>query len=541
MTWRRVSLVVAIAFSAACGSSGSSDPVPTCQADGSSCGAGKVCLSGACIAACVPDVTCTPSGTADPCKTYVTSCDANLTHTTCAAATTKADGATCGSGNVCLAGACIAACVPEVTCTPSGTADPCQVYLTTCDANLTHTTCAASSTKPNGATCGTGNVCSSGACIAACVPLSTCTPPPTADECRTYSTVCNATLTQGTCGATGIAPNGASCYTSGTCSAGVCRGGAAPVISPAGGSFPAGQTVTITADPAAVVYFTTDGTEPSNTQTVKSPAFTGGSHSVTLLSSTTIKAFAVLANKQSPTVSASFTIAPAPPPPPAIPNYPSGFAGSETSLQRNGQAEITPAARLELTPAIRNQVATAFYATPVDIRRFTTEFSFQFIPAETGVLADGITFTVQGSGPYAIGSLGGGLGYGPEPQAGSYISRIDRSVAVKFDTFDDVGEGNNSTGLYLDGAAPALPADPLPVSSVDLHSGHVFNVRLVYDGVNLTLTITDADGLHPSFTKSWPVDIPARVGGTTAYVGFTGATGAVSGTQDILTWTYSAP
>ena len=41
-------------------------------------------------------------------------------------------------------------------------------------------------------------------------------------------------------------------------------------------------------------------------------------------------------------------------------------------------------------------------------------------------------------------------------------------------------------------------------------------------------------------TLAQAVDIPGAVGGTTAYVGFTGGTGGTVSTQKILTWTYLA-
>jgi hypothetical protein len=72
-----------------------------------------------------------------------------------------------------------------------------------------------------------------------------------------------------------------------------------------------------------------------------------------------------------------------------------------------------------------------------------------------------------------------------------------------------------------------------------LQSGGIFNVHMTYNGSTLTMTITDADNPAQTFTTSWPVNIPATVGGPTAYVGFTGATGGSMATQQILTWTYS--
>ena len=58
-----------------------------------------------------------------------------------------------------------------------------------------------------------------------------------------------------------------------------------------------------------------------------------------------------------------------------------------------------------------------------------------------------------------------------------------------------------------------------------------------YAGAALTLTITDMV-THASWTHPFVVNIPAVVGGNTAYVGFTGGTGGQSSTQQILNWTF---
>jgi hypothetical protein len=51
----------------------------------------------------------------------------------------------------------------------------------------------------------------------------------------------------------------------------------------------------------------------------------------------------------------------------------------------------------------------------------------------------------------------------------SYTAGIGSSVAVKFDLYNNAGEGNNSTGLYTDGTSPTTPATTLG-SGVNLHS-----------------------------------------------------------------------
>ena len=114
---------------------------------------------------------------------------------------------------------------------------------------------------------------------------------------------------------------------------------------------------------------------------------------------------------------------------------------------------------------------------------------------------------------------------------------IANSVAVKFDLYDDEGEGIDSTGLYTNGAPPTIPAGDLSTTGINLHSGDIFNVQLAYNGVTLTETITDTS-TSATVTENYTVNIPAMVGGPTANIGFTGGTRTITATQDILNWTF---
>src|SRR4029077_16337826 len=177
---------------------------------------------------------------------------------------------------------------------------------------------------------------------------------------------------------------------------------------------------------------------------------------------------------------------------------------------------------------------SAWFTTPVNVQSFTNDFTFQFINASS----DGMTFTIQNAGATALGPSGGGLGYGaPLPTS---PPGIPTSVAVKFDLFQNVHEGNNSTGLYTNGASPTSPSVTLGTSGniVNLHSGDVLQVHMTYDGTTLAMTITDTV-TNATFTTSWAINIPATVGANTAFVGFTAGTGLQTTTQ-IVTWTYSA-
>ncbi len=216
---------------------------------------------------------------------------------------------------------------------------------------------------------------------------------------------------------------------------------------------------------------------------------------------------------------------PAPPPPaaPALPEFQGGF--NAVGLTVNGSASIAGSA-LKLTSGSPNDAGSAFYSTPLNIQRFTSDFTFQL----TNPVADGFTFTIQNGGAKALGGIGGYLGYGG----------ISKSVAIKFDLFSNDGEGPDSTGTYSDGTAPTTPAIDLTGTGIDLHSGDVFAAHVTYDGTNLVLTLTDTL-TGASWSHTHAIDIPGTVGSDTALVGFTGATGGLTSTQQILNWTFTNP
>ena len=210
--------------------------------------------------------------------------------------------------------------------------------------------------------------------------------------------------------------------------------------------------------------------------------------------------------------------------PPAI-DFADGFAGAASQLSLNGTVARLAGKNLELTDGHNSQKSSAFFNKPVSVTVFSTKFSFQ----PTKAMADGMTWTLQGGAPTALGKSGDGLGY----------QGIARSVAVKFSLF---GSGNlqSTSGMYLRGEAPGATGEVnLAPSGIDLHSEHVFNVGVDYDGTTLQVTITDATTQATS-TQSYAVNIPEIVGGPTAYVGFTAATGGLSAVQHVLSWTYTA-
>jgi Legume lectin domain/Chitobiase/beta-hexosaminidase C-terminal domain len=299
-----------------------------------------------------------------------------------------------------------------------------------------------------------------------------------------------------------------------------------PTITPGSESFSGSVNVSITDTPApsAAIYYTTDGSLPSpgsgTTRLYNGP--------LTVSTNTTVKAIATqsgYANSNVASATYSLVIN-------SI-NFGGGFT-STSGLQLNGSAAWNQAAsRLQLTNGGISQAGSVFSTTPANVQSFTTDFSFQL----TNATADGMTFAIQNSGATALGPSGGGLGYGAPLPGGT--PGIPTSVAIKFDLHSNAGEGSDSTGLYTNGASPTIPAIDMANSPINLHSGDIFKVHITYDGTWLLMTITDAT-TGKSFVEAWPVNIPSVVGGSAAFIGFTGGTGTSTATQEIVSWTYAA-
>jgi len=203
--------------------------------------------------------------------------------------------------------------------------------------------------------------------------------------------------------------------------------------------------------------------------------------------------------------------------------YPDGFDNDAPShFTFNGSASFTDNF-LQMTPNEGGQSGSVFYNTPMVVSSFRT--SFYFALQDPG--ADGMTFTLQGNSPQALGNGGGDLGYGG----------IDHSIAIKFDIYDNAGEGESSTGLYANGQDPFTPSVNLFESGVDLKAWNNMMCTMDYDGTTLNVRIIDT--MTGAFAdQSYTIDIPAVIGSSTAYAGFTGGTGGLSCRPIVLNWTF---
>src|SRR5262249_22009073 len=150
---------------------------------------------------------------------------------------------------------------------------------------------------------------------------------------------------------------------------------------------------------------------------------------------------------------------------------------------------------LSLIDGAQSQTGSVYATTQQNIAAFTTQFDFQI--NGQWPLGDGFTFVIQRAGLNAIGVGGGGLGY----------QGIGTSIAIKFDVFDNAGEGNNSTGLFQNGAAPTNNGSiGLDGTGFNMRSYNLSRATMAYDGTTLTLTLKDLV-TNATVTRQFAVNI----------------------------------
>ena len=215
--WLGLSLVAMVAGNVGC-SCGDTAVAPTGSSDASSepgDGSSTALPDASADASTVPPDAgcaftgaCTPAGTANPCVVGVASCDA-LGAKVCTA-TTQPDGANCGTDQVCTSGSCVA-CKAGLKCSAPG--NSCRIGALSCSGGPT---CGNLTDAPNGLTCGTGQVCQSGQCVS-CVQGGACTDQ--ANPCLQGTFNCTGGAA---CTGTTPAANGTSCGQNLACLGGAC-------------------------------------------------------------------------------------------------------------------------------------------------------------------------------------------------------------------------------------------------------------------------------------------------------------------------------
>jgi hypothetical protein len=184
---RYVAALVAVSSVCAGCSCGAADPVDDGGVDcsGNDCGSAGICTGAVANQPCQPTT---------PCTVGITSCSTAQSQPSCMVTGSKPDRTSCGGGKVCSGGACVpTACDPGMQCQP---ANPCSEGTIACPSSGALPTCVSAGARPDGAPCGTGLVCSAGACNPACVPDQRCQP---ANPCQIGTTACGSPFAAPTC------------------------------------------------------------------------------------------------------------------------------------------------------------------------------------------------------------------------------------------------------------------------------------------------------------------------------------------------------
>lgn len=209
----------------------------------------------------------------------------------------------------------------------------------------------------------------------------------------------------------------------------------------------------------------------------------------------------------------------------------SGFAGF-APVNTSGHAAATGVngdkAALTLSDGGANEASSAFAAIPQPVGGFHAAWTYQadqFGGMPPGG-ADGAAFILQNDprGPRALGGQGGGMGYG----VGDGGVAVARSAAFRLTLF-----GASGVSVGTNGAAES-PGDTLPV---DLRSGHPVRITLDYDGATLAETLKDLT-TGETWTGQDEMDVAGAVGGRTALVGFSGASGAQTARQTVRDFSF---
>ena len=225
-----------------------------------------------------------------------------------------------------------------------------------------------------------------------------------------------------------------------------------------------------------------------------------------------------------------------------------------SSLTLNGSATQAGNA-LRLVSTSRVEAGSTFLTDAIDLSddggSFSTNFSFQITNSGGGTSggADGLTFTLQGNDPTAIGSTGGFLGYAGIGGSSPYQDIIGKSVAIEFDTYKNSnvtpGPANNDisanhVGIDVNGDWNSVAQANVAES---LKGGDIFHAWIDYDGLSDILEVRLSTGIiRPAdIILSHALDIPSILGRTSGFMGFTAGTGGEYGNHDILAWDINPP
>lgn len=221
--------------------------------------------------------------------------------------------------------------------------------------------------------------------------------------------------------------------------------------------------------------------------------------------------------------------------------YP-GFTGacSGGGLTCVGNTAVTGGGALRVSSSASFVNGAGYSTTAIALgagATFSTTFQFQITNRGGIAPADGFTFVVAAASA-GLGGVGGGLGY----------LGVPNSVAVEFDTYNngEVG-GSNHVAVDTNGLLNGTGVSPYGVSNCGsivgyvagcLSNGDIWTATIDYDGTTnlLDVFVRDGGSAVQHIISGMSINIGSLLGTSSAFVGFTSATGAGFANHDILNW-----
>jgi hypothetical protein len=214
---------------------------------------------------------------------------------------------------------------------------------------------------------------------------------------------------------------------------------------------------------------------------------------------------------------------------------------STAGFQLNGTAAATTTGDgtiLRLAGASANQNGSLYTTAQRSVGGgFSTAFQFRLssrggISDGVAAGADGFVFVLQRIGAGSLGTAGEGMGYGG----------VGSSVGIEFDTFLNPARSDptsNHVGVNTGGSVTSLATAGVTPDFDSAGTGSIWTAWIDYNGATLEIRVNNS-GIRPgSALLSHSLNIASTVGGSSAFVGFSAATGAAFANHDILNWTFS--
>jgi len=195
---------------------------------------------------------------------------------------------------------------------------------------------------------------------------------------------------------------------------------------------------------------------------------------------------------------------------------------------------------IELTDTNYYEVTSFFFDSPMYIGAFEASFIYTDVggAGAFNATADGFTLcfqnSVAGASALQADAAGSGLGYYQLSNSAALATELynngsDNAPGIAF-TFDGQGALGVLAGGYLYG----------PTGNVSVISGDGIQYDILYDGNILAVTLTDTNTPSDTYTTNYVVGpLSAMLGGDSAFIGFTAATGGSTAIQTIANFSFT--